>query len=157
MEGRGIFGNVMHMDHHLSVKKKMIIYMAGPGANIIIIFLAEVIRRGISYIDRISEIHQVPDSFYFFLEMVIMANIMLAAFNLLPFFPLDGGRATVLILGTLTGHYTALKIGILFSAIFAVCVFISGIYLVKYNLMNIILSADAIYFLYILKGEIYGP
>jgi len=163
MAGRGPFGNVMYMAPSLPFRCRMAVYMAGPAANVAMVGAAYVVREIVKAAGDASGSYGITFgaagaiTVNGFIEMIMMANIMLAAFNLLPFFPLDGGRAAVLLLSSITGYPAALKIGALFSCIFAVCVFISGLYLVQYNDMNIILSADAIYFLYILKGEIYGP
>ncbi len=178
MNKRGPFGNVMYLDSQLSSKRKMIVYLAGPGINLVIAAIAimvyklvDILWAGFVSFNKLEEVHWIVKDFFLpvysqwigeaagwvglMIEMVILTNIMLAAFNLLPFFPLDGGRAAVLILSAVTGSYKAMKIGMVFSYIFVVCVFISGIYLVQCNDMNIILSADAIYFLYILEREIY--
>ena len=152
MEGRGIFGNVMYMDPDLPALRRMAVYMAGPAANLIIAALVIISAKLMIGADiKLSE------DIVIALEMVMMSNLMLAAFNLLPFYPLDGGRAAVMLLEVFVGREKALKTGAFFSVIFAVCVFISGLYLVQYKVVNLILSADAIYFLYILRGEIYGP
>ena len=79
---------------------------------------------------------------------------MLAAFNMLPFYPLDGGRITLLILSASLGTRAAVKIACVFSILFSVSVFFLGLYLVQYNIMNVILAVDAFYFIYIFEREI---
>ena len=79
-------------------------------------------------------------------EMIVYSNGMLAAFNLLPFFPLDGGRIFESVIAYFTGDRAARTAVTFFSRGFAVFIFFSGLYLVKYNTGNVILSLAAVYF-----------
>lgn len=55
--------------------KKLLIAMAGPAINFILIFLFGIVND--SFLDK---------------EMVIYSNLLIALFNLMPIYPLDGGR-----------------------------------------------------------------
>ncbi|MPN27573.1 hypothetical protein SDC9_175007 [bioreactor metagenome] len=84
---------------------------------------------------------------YFYLPWlvpVILANTVLALYNLMPFYPLDGGKITDLYMAVFLGYGRSRKISRFFSLIFTVFLFLLGIYLVQYNVLNLFLSALAI-------------
>ena len=66
-----------------------IISLAGPAANIILAILLSLILRATS--SPFSPLSFLP----FFLYPMIVLNIILAIFNLIPIHPLDGGKAFV--------------------------------------------------------------
>jgi Zn-dependent protease len=148
MRNRGMFGNVLYLDSGLNTAEKTAVYLAGPVFNIAAAafgILTLHIPINLSGTARTVFICET--------EMIIYANIMLAAFNLLPFYPLDGGRTAVCLLSFFTGEKAALKAACVFSRLFAVFIFLLGIYLIKYNIINVILILDAFYFIYIFERE----
>lgn len=175
-ESRGLFGNVMYLEPGLGAGRRMAVYLAGPAFNIAVaaagmaaVMLVRVSGRqvreqagaGVSLESAPAALTQVFallerfEPFVFEeLKMAVYANIMLAAFNLLPFYPLDGGRAAELLLERTVGRKVSIAAACVFSRLFAVSVFILGLYLVQYNIMNTILIIDAFYFLYIFEREI---
>ena len=82
--------------------------------------------------------------YYPWLESVILANVILALFNLMPFYPLDGGKITDLYLAMFLGYGRSQKISRLFSLVFSVFLFLLGLYLIQYSLMNVFLCALAV-------------
>ncbi len=144
MKSRGPFGNVLYLSPGAKPMRKLMIYLAGPLSNIVIAFAGILLMR--LFHGGARELA----------ETAVYANAMLAAFNLLPFFPLDGGRAALFLTSKILSPGTALTICRIVSRAFAFFIFILGVYLVKYNLMNMILIVDAFYFLYILERETDG-
>ena len=59
--------------------KRIILALGGPITNIICILIAILIRENM-YIEKV------------FFENIIYANLLIAIFNMLPIYPLDGGR-----------------------------------------------------------------
>ena len=176
MQGRGLFGNVLFLEPGLSPGRRAAVYAAGPAFNVFCAAAgtaAAVLVRasvrdydpaaavqldgaGLAYISAWADarLQAVLPHIYNVLVMSVYANAMLAAFNMLPFYPLDGGRLTVLALSGMLGQEAAVKTAGVFSILFAVSVFFLGLYLVQYNIMNVILMIDAFYFLYIFEREL---
>lgn len=74
--------------------KKMLIAIAGPLTNILVIFICLILRKYIN-IEMCSKI--------------IYANILIAIFNLLPIYPLDGGRFLKCFLHIIKGNKKSIE------------------------------------------------
>lgn len=126
----GLFGGVLHLRNgFIHPLDELLIHLSGPFFNIFIAFMLYGI-----YINY----------YYPLLETVIAANTILALFNLMPFYPLDGGKITDLYLAMFLGYGCSQKISRLFSLVFSVFLFLLGIYLIQYSLMNVFLCALAV-------------
>ena len=126
----GLFGGVLHLrDGFVRPAHEMLIHLSGPLFNIVTAIV----------------LYEIYLMYYIlWLEPVILANTILALFNLMPFYPLDGGKITDLFLAIFMGYGTSEKISRIFSLIFAVFLFLLGIYLVQYNVLNLFLCALAV-------------
>lgn len=126
----GLFGGVLHIrEGFVKPRHELLIHLSGPFFNI----LTAILLYGCYY--------------YFYLPWlapVILANAVLALYNLMPFYPLDGGKITDLYLAVFLGYGRSQKISRFFSLLFAVFLFLLGIYLVQYNVLNLFLSALAV-------------
>ena len=85
----GLFGGVLHIrEGFVKPRHELMIHLAGPSFNI----LTAMLLYG-CYL-------------YFYLpwlEPVILANAVLALYNLMPFYPLDGGKITDLYMAVFSG------------------------------------------------------
>jgi Zn-dependent protease/CBS domain-containing protein len=110
-------------------KEEILISLAGPAASIAI--------SGILYL--VLYLLDIPvtllDAESFFegnmLLNLFWINIILAAFNIIPAFPMDGGRVLRGILNIFTDHMKATRIAVLLGQLFAVVLFFLGVF---YNL-----------------------
>lgn len=126
----GLFGGVLHLrEGFIKPVDELLIHLSGPLFNILMAF----------FLYACYAYFPLP-----WLEPVIIANIVLALFNLMPFYPLDGGKITDLYLAIFLGYGRSQKISRFFSLLFTVFLFLLGIYLVQYNVLNLFLSALAI-------------
>lgn len=143
----GIFGNVVYVrSEGRTVFVRTFIQIAGPAFNLAAACVCAVLMR-------INSGGGLQENDLHLLEMILYSNLMLAAFNLLPFFPLDGGRIFESLIAYLVGEKAARRAVTFFSRVFTVFIFLSGLYLVKYNTGNIILSFAAVYFWRMIERE----
>ena len=137
----GLLGGVLHLrDGFIQPLDELLIHLSGPLFNIFTGFMLYGFYLNYSYT---------------WLEPIIIANAVLALFNLMPFYPLDGGKITDLYLAMFLGYGRSQKISRLFSLVFSVFLFLLGIYLIQYNLMNIFLCVLAVN-LYIARKQDNG-
>jgi Zn-dependent protease len=121
----------------LSPRSEAIIALAGPGMNILIalaltplVALVVAIRHldhPISILLYANEI-----SIAGFILYLWIANLLLAAFNLLPAFPMDGGRVLRATLSRFRGKHEATQAAVLIGYVLAVLLAIFGLMIGDY-------------------------
>ncbi len=126
----GLFGGVLHIrEGMVKPRHELLIHLSGSFFNILTAFLLYGMYL------------------YFYLPWlvpIILANAVLALYNLMPFYPLDGGKIIGLYLAVFFGYGRSQKISRVFSLLFSVFLFLLGIYLVQYNVLNLFLCALAV-------------
>lgn len=126
----GIFGGMLHLRESLQKPNDILwILIAGPFVNLL--FAAAF--YGIAYF--------LPNSIFY---TFAAANTLLALFNLLPVYPLDGGNLIEASLSTVLNQGVSIRLSQVFSTMFSVMLFIFGIYMVQYNLLNLFISVLAV-------------
>lgn len=126
----GLFGGVLHIrEGFVRPLDELLIHLAGPFFNIVMAALFYC-------------------AFIFFplpiWETVILSNLVLGLFNLMPFYPLDGGKIIGLYLAIFLGYGKSEKISRAFSLIFSLFFFLFGIYLLQYSMLNLLISVLAV-------------
>lgn len=126
----GLFGGVLHIkEQDIKPKDEMIIHIAGPLLNL---FFALVFYL----MSTVQESQWIFD--------IVAANVLLALFNLMPFYPLDGGKIIHLYLSIFLGNDRAYSLSRIFSILFSVLLFIFGLYMIQYSVLNLLISLLAI-------------
>jgi stage IV sporulation protein FB len=86
--------------------EELVVAAAGPAVNVVIAALLFLILGGIPSIDATA----VESPGHGILERLAWVNVMLVAFNLIPAFPMDGGRMLRAVLAWRMGHVKATRI-----------------------------------------------
>lgn len=127
------FGGVARVEYTpLSPRTESFIALAGPAANLIIavallplvlmIASARELSDPIGVVLLINEISAAG-----FIVYLWFANLLLAAFNMLPAFPLDGGRVLRAMLASFRGQLQATRIAVAIGMLFALLLAIGGL------------------------------
>lgn len=87
--------------------QELVIALAGPAVNVgIVALLFPLILAGVAWGDRAPALGLEMDLLF----QLVVANVILFAFNLLPAFPMDGGRVLRALLAMRTTHLRATQI-----------------------------------------------
>ncbi len=111
--------------------QELLVALAGPAVNVVIavlIFLVVPIRSYFSFDTIILEEQLYRPTFQNFLFYLFMANVMLVTFNLIPAFPMDGGRVLRALLSFKLGRVKATQIAAGIGQGLAILFFIIGLF-----------------------------
>lgn len=107
--------------------QEFLIAIAGP----IVSFILAILFFLLSFLTAEGSI------FYGLLNSLAVGNLILGIFNLIPAFPLDGGRILRALLWSKFGEIKATKFALLAGEVFAYFMMITGVlYLIKGNFLN---------------------
>lgn len=139
--------------------QELLISMAGPATNLLIAALLwMVIQQQAGFINFFPDTN-ITEGKYFFLNLY-MINVGLAIFNLIPAFPMDGGRILRALLAFRLNYLQATSIAAATGRIIAVIFIALGIVLVNFILplvgIFIVLSANTEEFYLRLKFLVKG-
>ncbi len=125
-----VWGGVLQLKNYvIKPSHEMLILISGPLLNITIALILNILPE------------YTQNSL---IKEAILVNAVLGIFNLLPVTPLDGGKIIRLYLTYFLGYGKSIKITLLFSKIFSLFLFILGIYLTQYDILNMVICLVAV-------------
>ncbi len=139
-----IFGGMVKFRKYIeeNPKQEIIIALAGPISNLILIIITFLI------IDKLD----IKDNHT--IQLFLTSNMVIGLFNLIPILPLDGGRVIRGIMGCYLGIKRATHIIIKSGYFICMLLFAVGIYTaLVYNIKYILISILSIYIFFANKGE----
>lgn len=147
------FGGVAHIEQMpSSPRTEALVALAGPLTNVALavaslpLLALWCLLNGYSSLRALTTLQLEDPSFSGFLYFLFLANLMLAVVNLLPAFPLDGGRVFRAAMSSVIGRDRATKTAVYSGIVFAVV--IGSVALASGNviipLMSILLVAAAL-------------
>lgn len=147
--GISIEFSVIYKDYNKKIKnanilvvKKMILALAGPFTNLIIIFIFMLLKN------------YVEISIYM---QIIYANILIAIFNLLPIYPLDGGRCLKSLIHIIKGNQKSIEYTNKISNLCVITItMISSIMIYYYKNIAILLIIIYLWMLTIIENKKYN-
>jgi Zn-dependent protease/predicted transcriptional regulator len=104
-------------------KQELVIALAGPVVNLIIVLMLSPFVSIHALLDTESLMNIGASNFLFFL---ITVNLWLALFNLIPAFPMDGGRILRALLAIWLGHGKATRVASTIGQLFGIVFFLTG-------------------------------
>lgn len=146
--GISIEFNVINEDYNKKIKqanifalKKMLIALAGPITNIVIILICLLMKR------------YLQEGIY---SQIIYANILIAIFNMIPIYPLDGGRVLKYLVHIFKGNEESVEIvNIISNACVIFITMISSIGIYSYKNIAILLIVIYLWILVIMENKKY--
>lgn len=124
--------------------QEFLVAIAGPAVNLVIAGVLFVALGLMGMIGQVSELHVVGGSF---LAKLMWVNVGLVAFNLLPAFPMDGGRVLRALLATtmprVKATHAAALVGQAVAILFAIAgLMIPGMFMLLFIALFVYLGAQ---------------
>ncbi|MBT8236202.1 MAG: site-2 protease family protein [Bacteroidia bacterium] len=111
-------------------KQELLVALAGPAVNVVLAFLLYLVVPIKTYLSldpsNLENLLSAP-SFQTLLFYLFVANVMLVVFNLIPAFPMDGGRVLRALLSFGMDRVKATDIAASIGQVFAVIFFVLGL------------------------------
>ncbi|WP_249870974.1 site-2 protease family protein [Oceanobacillus saliphilus] len=125
-----VFGGVMETEEHGNkpMKEEALVTIAGPFQHLVIYFLCFIAET----------FHLLPVSV---LELVLYYNTILLIFNLLPIWPLDGGKLLLLLTSAFFPYRKSYNFTILFSMVITVCFLLVQLLFLPFTLSSFFIWA----------------
>jgi len=114
--------------------EEAVMAIAGPMASVLIATLLGAVIHFTGYTGPVTHYGQ-P-----WLTMLMGTNVAIAIFNLIPAFPMDGGRVLRAVLAHYIGLVRATGIAVSLGQGLAVCMALAGIFLFKMNLLLVLIA-----------------
>jgi Zn-dependent protease len=122
--------------------EELIIAVAGPAVNVVIAIVLGFIAVPLLVLQTDWLLHSAVGTVLWFL---LLSNVLLVLFNLLPAFPMDGGRVLRAVLAMFLDHFQATKIAVGLGVVMAALMAAVGFGLLNPwlpgNLMLVVLAA----------------
>jgi Zn-dependent protease/CBS domain-containing protein len=107
--------------------QEIFVALAGPAVNVVIALALAVLVGPRIELSELAELQQARSGLDALLIQLMSANIALVIFNLIPAFPMDGGRVLRALLATQMGHTQATRIAAAIGQGFAVLLGFMGL------------------------------
>lgn len=115
--------------------QELLIALAGPAVNVLIagaLFAFTMLAYGSDELTAASQhIGRTTPTLTTLWLVLLLSNVALAVFNLIPAFPMDGGRVFRALLSFVTDAERATRIAAVVGQVIAVALFFTGVFLVK--------------------------
>ncbi|CAN5907380.1 site-2 protease family protein [soil metagenome] len=107
-------------------RQELLVTLAGPAVNLVIAGVLYLALLATGTFPDLAEFSGIDGSNFFYMLMVI--NLVLAVFNMLPAFPMDGGRVLRALLSFKLARHVATRIAATVGQIVAVLFVVMGIF-----------------------------
>jgi len=107
------------------------IAIAGPMVNVaiaIVLGIGLMLFSPVSIIEAVTDIDIAFSTFYGFLSIIFIFNAIMVVFNMIPAFPMDGGRVLRSLLSIKVGRPKATRVAAFLGQTIAAVFFVYGIY-----------------------------
>ena len=108
-------------------RQELVVALAGPAVNVAIVVVLTLVLTPAAVLGSLREVHLLGGAF---LKRLLWVNVWLVIFNLIPAFPMDGGRVLRALLTLLTGSFNqATQIAALVGQFIAALFVLGGVFL----------------------------
>lgn len=127
--------------------QELVIALAGPAVNVVIAVMLLPVVGALYGLGQITSLGLISGGF---LARLLLVNVGLVVFNLIPAFPMDGGRVLRACLALLTNYQTATRLAVRVGQVAAVLLGLAGLLL----LHNPLLLLVAVFVFFAAAGEL---
>jgi Zn-dependent protease/CBS domain-containing protein len=127
-------GGVARMQKLPAPKAEFWIALAGPAVNVVIAAIIYAVLAATGGLAPIEQTWQTPGHFW---EKLLYSNVLLVLFNLIPAFPMDGGRVLRAVLAMAMGENRATEIAAAIGQALALGLGLIGLF---YNLFSVLIA-----------------